>query len=259
MNAKPMLVFLLAALLVAGCSTAAAPTISPVATPAAGGAQATATSAQAAAAGVLSYADMNVILTDSFATLPWQMQLTTTTIATGAAITGTIEVDASGNVQTMFEQPIAASAQALVDVVVITPTVYMKIDGVSAAALEVVGLQPGQWTKMSVGQDTLGLAQFALAAVNPTELFNFLGIGTIFNLPGAQQDVFKLVGTEEVNGVQANIYTFESTDSTGTTTFRIAVGVSDSRVHSIESTGPVQTTSMTMSYPSSLSITAPIP
>jgi hypothetical protein len=275
MKAKHMLMLTVLIIALAACSAGVAsyptppePTATPAQAPAAATSvapQAAATPTQAAASpagvlpgGDLTEADLAKILQDSFTAYPWRMNLTTTSTSGTATTTGTIEAQSPERVETSIEQPVDSS-QAMIDIIVISPTLYVKVTGLPAAVLQTLGLKDGQWAQISTTQDTLGLAKIALAAANPAQLLNSLGYQGLLNQPNPSEQVFTLVGTEEVNGVQTNAYEAQASSGGTMTTTRVNIGVDDGRIYRIESQGLNQTVTTTMEYDSSISIQAPIP
>jgi hypothetical protein len=274
MKAKQMLMLTVLIVALAACSAGVASYPTPpestatkaqapaAATSVAPQAAATPTLAPASPAGVLpsgdlTEADLAKILQDSFTAYPWRMNLTTTG-TTGTTTTGTIEAQSPDRVETSIEQPVDSS-QAMIDIIIISPTLYVKVTGLPEALLQTLGLKDGQWAQMSATQDTLGLAKIALAAASPAQLLNSLGYQGLFNQPNPSEQVFAPVGTEEVNGVQTNAYEAQASSGGTATTTRVNIGVDDGRVYRIESQGLNQTVTTTMEYDSSISIQAPIP
>ncbi len=263
MKRKQLLVVAIAVLLLAACGATPEASLPASSGPTAAPAQATATQSSsapvgAASGGDLTGAEMSAILQNSFTAYPWQLQFTSTNVTTSETVSGTVKAQSPDRVETVIEQPIQSSP-AVADIIVISPTLYVKVTGVPALALETIGLQPGQWAKIAPGQDSLNLTGLALAAANPSQLLGDMGYQGLLSVPNPSEQVFTLTGTEDVNGVQANVYEYQSGSGTGSTTFQVAVGVDDGRVYRVQSEGPQQTSSTTVTYDSSLSIEAPIP
>jgi hypothetical protein len=208
--------------------------------------------------GDLSDSQMSLILGESFSAYPWQMDYTVHNVSTGTTITGTMQAESATRVESTLNEPIE-SMPAIIDAIVISPTVYVKITGVPDVILEVIGLKANEWGEISAAQDTLGLTNLALAAANPADLLAGIGYENLLSQATPTATPFKLVGTEEVSGALANVYESQTTTAGGTTTFKVVVGVDNSRVYRMESQGPQQTTTTTVSYPASLDIQAPIP
>jgi hypothetical protein len=242
------------------------------------GAQATATTAPAAAtsapaptlaptvvvtgtvlpSGDLTESQMAVILADSFSAYPWQLDFSNVNAATSTTITGTLLTESPTRVEATLNEPVE-SMPAMVDVIVISPTLYVKVAGVPDLILEAVGLKANEWGEISAGEDTLGLASLALSVASPAELLAGIGFEDLLSLATPPPMPFKLVGTEEVGGVMANVYENTAGTAGAVATLQVVVGVDDSRVYRIESQGPERTVTTTMTYLSSLNIQPPIP
>ncbi len=124
--------------------------------------------------------------------------------------------------------------------------------------LQGAGLQDGQWATIPRDQDALGLWSLADAAVDPVSLLLSLGFQSLLNPSTTDQTPFKLSGTEQVGGVETNVYERQATDQFGTSTYRVNASTADSRIYAMQAQGPI-TTTMTMAYDSTISIQAPIP
>lgn len=201
---------------------------------------------------------MALILGESFSAYPWQLDFTVENLSTNTTISGTLEAQSPTQVQATLSEPIE-TMPAMVDIIVISPTLYLKVSGLPDSVLSVIGLKADEWGQLNAAQDTLGVANLALAVANPAELLAGIGYENLLNGANTSATPFELVGTEQVAGVTANVYQSQVTAAGATTTYKVVIGVDDSRVYRMESQGPLQTTSTTVTYLSSLNIQAPIP
>jgi hypothetical protein len=208
--------------------------------------------------GDLTDTQMALILGESFSAYPWLLDFTVENLSTDTTVTGTLQAASASRVQATIDEPIN-SVPTMVDVIVISPTLYLKVSGLPDEVLGVVGLKADEWGQIESGQDSLGLARIALAAANPADLLAGIGYQNLLNQATPSTTPFKLTGTEQVGGVTANVYESQVTAAGATTTFRVVVGADNSRVYRMESEGPLQTTTTTVTYETSLDIQPPIP
>jgi hypothetical protein len=207
--------------------------------------------------GDLSDSQMSTIVTDSLAAYPWTMDFHAEDQAVSQAITGTVKAESSTRLEIDFEQPISGTP-VIADLILITPTLYANVSGMPSDVLQAAGLQDGKWGKVAPTQDILGLWGIADAAAQPAYLIMGLGFQSLLVPSTTGQTPFKLSGTEQVNGVQTNVYERQVTDTSATFTYRVNVGTADSRIYEMQASGPV-TSTITMAYDQSLNIQPPIP
>jgi hypothetical protein len=207
-------------------------------------------------AGDLSNDQMITILAYSLVAYPYELGFHATNLAVSQTITGTIQVESASRLEITIQEPLTDTV-AIVDVIVITPTVYAKVTGLPGQDMLAAGLLEGQWSKIDPSQDPLGLANLGLAAAQPAYLLLGLGFQEMLTASTTDQTPFKLAGTEEVGGAQTNVYERQTTSDVGTTSYRVAVDPADSRIYEMQAQGPIQAT-VTMSY-KPIDIQPPIP
>lgn len=207
--------------------------------------------------GDLTNVQMATILGDSLADYPWRMEFHSEAQSAGQAITGTVTANSTSRLEVAIEEPVAGTPVSI-DLIVITPTLYAKVNGIPSSVLQAAGLQEGQWGKVSASQDVLGLSNIASAATNPLDLVLGLGFQDLLSPSPNDQTPFKLTGTEEVAGVETNVYTRQASGAIGETTYKVYVGTANSRIYMMQAQGPINAT-VNMTYDSTINVQAPIP
>jgi hypothetical protein len=207
--------------------------------------------------GDLSDIQMASILNGSLADYPWRMNFHALGSAVDQVITGTITTQSSERLEMTIEEPVSG-APVIADIILITPTLYAKVSGFPSDVLQAAGLQDNQWAKVAREQDVLGVWSLAYAAEVPGDLLLSFGFQSLLTLSTTDQTPLKLTGTEQVGGVQTNVYQRQVTDPTGTFTYQVDVGTANGRIYAMQAHGPI-TTTVTIVYDQSISIQAPIP
>jgi hypothetical protein len=207
--------------------------------------------------GDLTNNQMATVLGDSLADYPWRMEFHSKSQSAGQAITGTITANSTSRLEVAIEEPVAGTP-VTIDLIVITPTLYAKVNGIPSSLLQAAGLQEDQWGKVPTSQDVLGVSNIASAASNPSDLVLGLGFQDLLSPSPSDQTPFKLTGTEEVAGVETNVYTRQASGSIGNTTYKVYVGTANSRIYMMQAEGPISAT-VNMTYDSSINVQAPIP
>lgn len=264
MNVNRIFVLTIFAIALAACNQAAPanPTVAPEPTtalpptvvPLPTAAPITPTSAASVLpSGDLSDNEMTKIFTSSFSAYPWRMRQTVLTKSINVTITGLVEAQSKTQAHTIANQPIGATT-ATIETVVISPTIYAKVTGIPSAQLKAFGVTEGQWTKTIPPDFKAVVYDLAVSAADPTQLLKNLGFQELMAKANADQKGYKLVGTEQVNGIATNVYEIKL----GTVTYRTSVG-RDGRIYKMQSDSPTRTATTIVEYDPSIRITAPIP
>jgi hypothetical protein len=212
-------------------------------------------SGNAAPAGDLSAAEMLQIERASFAAYPWRMDETILIKDTQQTISGLVEAQSSTRVHTQSVQTIA-SDQITIDAILIDPDLYMKGTGGPPVYYQQFGATEGQWMKVPPGSPLAEFANLARLAADPEKLIETLatGFASVFQQSDPNQKLFKMVGSESVNGVATNIYEYQGP----TATYRWWIGTADQRIYKMTSDAANNTTTITVQYDPGIDIQPPV-
>jgi hypothetical protein len=237
---------------IAAPSPTKAPTLAPSPTPAPTQPPA------AVSGGDLSIDQMKTIFESSFAAYPWRWRQSVVNKSTQETITGgVIEVQSSSRVHTVTPHAEVAS-NAVIESILITPTLYMKATGLPANVLARVGATEGQWFKVPSGSPLANYATYIYLLGNPAQLLQQLGFADLLKQANPNAKPYKLVGTETVGSVRTNVYEVKVSSNDTTVTYRTSVGVSDGRIYKMMSDGQLLTATTIIEYDPSIKIEPPV-
>jgi hypothetical protein len=205
----------------------------------------------AVSGGDLSVAEMRAIFEASFAAYPWRWKQTVVIKETKQTIEGRLEAQSGTRVHTVTP---LGEQNAVIESILISPTLYLKATGVPPEKLKEFGATEGQWYKVPPS-----FASAVYLAGNPPKLLESLGFGEELKRLEAGGKPYKLTGTEMVGGTQTNVYELVISGVTGSFTHRISVGASDRRIYKMVSDGPLQTATTVVEYDPSIKIDPPVP
>jgi hypothetical protein len=240
--------------------TAPAPTVAPTIAPQPTAVpQPTAAPTQPAAAalgGDLSVAEMRAIFEASFAAYPWRWKQTVIIKETKQTLESRLEAQSSTRVHTVAP---LGEQNAVLESILISPTLYLKATGVPPETLKEFGATEGQWYKVPPGSPLASYASAVYLAGNPPKLLESLGFGEELKQLEAGAKPYKLVGTETVGGTQTNVYELTISGVTGSFTHRISVGAGNRRIYKMVSDGPLQIATTVVEYDPGITVAPPIP
>jgi len=193
----------------------------------------------------------------SFMHYPWRMRTSVTSKESKQTIEGLVEAQSGQRVHTVSTQPIEGQ-NVQIEVILIDPDLYGKATNAPAGILAAVGMKEGQWAKIPPNSPLQGYAQLARLAGNPLKILEQLGVSE--NLL-QNKNPYKLVGSENLNGVQTNKYSWQSpstVDPNQQVMYQVWIGTGDGLIHQMTSEGPLQTTKSTLEYDSSINIQPPL-
>jgi hypothetical protein len=198
---------------------------------------------------------MRAIAQASLNAYPWRMNQSGLLKTTGFTVTSLVEAAGRERVHVLQNSP-NGNVMATVDVILITPTLYVKPTNAPPDILRAAGLTNGQWGKLPPGSAYLSYRQSALNAANAID---FVGIPDT----GDQNlKIFRVVGTEQVSGKAASIYEYQSGDlsvPTSITTNRTSIGIQDKRIYKAVSDNASQMISSMVEYVPGLKVEPPLP
>jgi hypothetical protein len=235
-----------------------APTVAPPTTaPTVAAATQAPAAPSALSGGDLSEADMAKIFQTSFASYPWRMKETATAKSTNETVTGLVEAQSSTQVHLVSQQMIGSN-NVILESILITPTLYMKATGAPAELLKQFGATEGQWLQVPQGSPLQAFAEMAYLAANPSQLLARIGFQDIMKKVGTDPKPYKLVGTEQVGGVQTNAYEVKVGSGDAAVTYHVSVGIGDGRIYKMVSDGSQHSSTIIVEYDPSINIQPPL-
>ena len=230
-------------------TAAAAPTLAPSPTPA--------TASNAQLGGDLSVAEMGQMFRDSVTAYPWRWRESVTSKATQKSADSLIEAQSSTRAHTISQQPVGSNMVVL-ESILITPTLYMKVTGATPDVLAQFGAGDGQWVKVPPDSPLQAFAQTVYLAANPVELLASMGVLDALKQADPNARPYKSVGMETVNGVRTTVYEVVKGTGDAAATSRISVGA-DRRIYKMNGDNARGTLTITVEYDPSMNIQPPMP
>jgi hypothetical protein len=203
----------------------------------------------------MSAAEMRAIAQASFDAYPWRMKQSA--LAKSSAYTITNLVEAAGRVRVrVLQSSPNGNVIMSADIILITPTLYVKLTNAPPQELQAAGLTDGQWAKLAPGSAYTSLLY---SVRNAADVISFIGIPDTVD---QNLKIFRVVGTEQVSGRAATVYEYNTGDPSNPasgTTYRTSMGIQDRRIYKMVSDSTSQTISTTVEYDPGLKVEPPLP
>ncbi len=198
----------------------------------------------------LSEAEVLQIVRSSFSTYPWRMQQSVLVKATQQTSTTLTEAQSSTRGYNQSVQTVGTET-ITIESILIDSLLYLKITGSPA---ETYGLVDGQWAEVAPDSPLVQLAN--KGAIDPAKLAEIFAtdFAAMSAGSGADEMLFEVVGSEDVNGIPTTLY-----ESKGETfTYRWWIGA-DQRIYKTTVDLPVATRTILIEYDPTITVQSPIP
>jgi hypothetical protein len=198
----------------------------------------------------LSESEILQIVRSSLAGYPWRLDQSVLVKATQQTTTSRTDVQSSRRGYNQSVQTVG-SETIIIESILIDSMLYLKITGSPA---ETYGLIDGQWAQVPPDSPLAQLAD--TSAVDPAKIAEIFAtdFASMRGESGADEMLFEVVGSEEVDGIPTTVY-----ESKGATfTYRWWIGV-DGRFYKTTVNLPEATRTILIEYDPGINIQPPIP